>query len=165
MLRVASLALVLAACSHADAPPDRYALAMPDGSASAAAAGSAAWFTLIAVAPDDRVRIFPDTPLEHPEFAAGKPEYDLYLRQARVVDGWGHEISACRGGKIVSENHDVARVTADGFADAKATIHIGSDGNATLERGGDKQVMRFTAGIDACTAALMFYLIPVPRAG
>jgi hypothetical protein len=166
MLRAVSFALLLAACSHPAAPPDRLALAMPDTiSKTSGSAGSAEWFTLVAIAADDHVRIFPDTPLEHQDFTIGKPEYDLHLDVARIVDGTGREVSACRGGAVLSEGHELAHVTADGFADGKATIQIARDGNATLVRSGETQHMRFTPGIDPCTAALMFYLIPVPRAG
>ena len=160
MLRAAGIAALVAgtACRGDTPAPAGYELAMrgPAG---------AAWMTMIRVETDDHLRVFPGTPLEDQPFMRGKPELQFHLHGTAVLDGRGHEVVACRGAAIFVDGRETGHLNATGFAYGATTVALAADGTATLFRPNNNQSLRYTPAVDACTAALLFFMVPVPRAG
>ena len=154
-------ALAATACSHAGG--NRYELRARAGAGSG-------YTTIVAIAADNRVRLFPGTPLEEQPFMRGKPEYHFVLRGDQIVDGNGVDQVSCKGDHVLAHGKQVARLGAGWFATDTTKVTIGSDGAASIVRAGqpaDANAMYFT-GLsrgDACIAALLYFMIPAPRAG
>ena len=151
-----ALLIVCVACSSQSAPdtgPGGYELqALDEGRA----------ITLVSVTPYNEVRLFPDSPLE-------AERNRFFLVGDRVIDRFGSEQVACRDAKVFVSGREEARLTATGLDSPTVTIVIEPDGTAAVTHPRDPVVskMRYRGlrKSDSCRAALLFYMIPVPRAG
>jgi hypothetical protein len=120
------------------------------------------WVQLITVTTDDVIHFGGGA------FGNTSPETTMHLEKERVVNGTGAEIVACRGGSIVVEGTVRARFVPGGFDDDVKRVTIAPGGVATLAFHSSTETtrIRFDGLVDgdACTAALLYFVIPVPSA-
>jgi hypothetical protein len=108
-LRTIAVAAVACSCSSKASDHDRYELH------TASDAGSTRDIVLVAITKDDRVRLFPGSPLEQQDFMKGKPEYHIHLRGESIVSDTGREQVACRDHRVFVNDQETARLVDDGF--------------------------------------------------
>jgi len=132
------------------------------------------WIRFVSVDADGRVHLFPGSPLENQGFMQGKPEYEWRLKKGanaaarsgdRIEDGTGKPIVECRGDDVLYAGMPAAHLGPDGFVVGTRRITLGSGGVATVnEIGAETITLRYEGLVDgdACTAALLWLVVPIP---
>jgi hypothetical protein len=129
----------------------------------------------VGVMPDGRVRQLPDSPAEDKGWRRSPPSSAFYLRGPsafpppagdHIEDGDGNVLVACRDGRVYVGAREDARLGPRGFGDDRFQVTIDEHGEAVVSREGQPVAFRYD-GLspgDFCTAALLFNMIPAPRA-
>jgi hypothetical protein len=144
------LVLALAACGHGAPAGNRYELRGElDGKL----------VTLVAVTADGRVVQLPD---------AGLTQTGLTMRDRAIAAPTGAVELACKDGQLFEGTEARAKLGVDAFDYLTTHVAIAPDGTMTIARPGDPVQHVTLVGVaphDTCTAALLFFAVPVPRAG